>query len=261
MSHDDHAANAARLLRAIAAIGRGEGMIGATRQDKDLMSREALTESVLALNETLNRIFPADQDTTTPATTPPAAADVPSDFEVHDNGSAEATALDMLSRAEAYRLDPDENPSEDMTHAAMKAAEPYRAKGARAVIVDGPNDSRWVIRFEPNRAMRVLAVRRTKPVPAEPVRKRLGTLDLDHADVLLVRPEAIPVDDWKQIVSAAATARATGSVGAKSTLSTPDGEGITYEIVFRTTVSDDGWKIKRTTPVGDVYRLEPETTA
>lgn len=260
MSHSDHAAKSASLLRTLNAIGRGEGPLGVTRQDRDQMSREALTESVLALNETLNRIFPADQDSAAPT------SDVHSDFTVHDNGSAEATALDMISRAEAYRLDPDEMPSEDMTRRAMRAAEPYQSKGARAVIVDGPNDSRWVVRFNADRTMRVLGVRRTKPIepPAEsePVRTHLGIIDLSLDDqAIFLRPETIPADDWKQIVSAAATARATGSVGAKSTLSTPDGEGVTYEVVFRTKVSDDKWEIKSTTPVGDVYRLDSEVTS
>jgi hypothetical protein len=256
MSHDDHAAKAASLLRTLNAIGRGEGPIGTTPTSRDLMSREALTESVLALNETLNRIFPADQDPAAPT------GDVRSDFTVHDNDAAQATALDMISRSEAYRLDPDDHPSEDMTRAAMSAAEAYRAKGARAVIVDGPKNSRWVIRLNADRTMRVLAVRRTEPVKPPVERTHLGVIDLAlDGQAASLRPETIPADDWKQIVSAAVTARAIGSVGAKSTLSTPDGDGVTYEIEFRTTVSDDQWKIKRTTPVGDIYRLEPEATA
>ena len=154
-----------------------------TAQQKDLMATEALAHAVLALNETLNRIFPADAS---------AERDIP-----------------------------------DLTNQDLPDNDEDRLRAERQVEIQTPG-----------------------------VREHLGVIDLD-TERGFTRPYAIPADDWNQIVSAAATARATGSVGAKSTLSTPDGAGVTYEVVFRTEVSDDQWKIKRTTPIGDVYRIKP----
>lgn len=281
MSNADHAAKAASLLRTLGAISRGEGPIGTTPQSKDLMSREALTESVLALNETLNRIFPAEQ----PAAE--RAQNASGGFTVWANAAAESTAIVMFADKDHYRV---EQHDDSIERRAVNTAERYRNAGFRAVIVDAPSGERFAVRFEDERRMTVMPVRAERDIPLpsnDPAdipdgdlpgmwshsdftygatdaaedearikteralkRQQIATIDLNADDNPC--PPGIDPEHWNQIISAAVTARATGSVGARSVIPTSGGT-FDYEVAFRKTVSDDQWKITSTTPVGDVY--------
>lgn len=82
----------------------------------------------------------------------------------------------------------------------------------------------------------------------------IAVLDLNDNASCDTAPDGIPAEHWHQIVSAAATGRVTGSVGAKAIVVDDDSTEIEYGISFRTKVSDDSYRIRSTTPVGDITR-------